>query len=368
MFRGRAISWWAVLAALALIGFAGCDKDSTAPLDSSPPDGNPNLEDSMGGLTSDDEAPAFGDAVLEGSVEAEGRVDDLMAHDPDITRWMRPDSGRVYGVTLLWGDLDFDPSGTAGGADSGGVVTDWSGHLEVNRGAVVVRSTIAFERDDHLALTRSDKTRIEWISHTGTDFDGIRIYVIQPLGDGEDGENDILSIVAGAHEWEFRVNDLDGLDHTETVDDLGNQFSITGILYVPTVCSCGFLGGAWLLPESPDEMGSFQGRWVDVDGQVAGFVRGHYGVNEAGRKVFFGKYIDLDGNFLGFIRGSWDNLGVDVGSGSHHGRMRHHGWFRGDWLDGNEAVLGKVHGNWRSARGSSDGFFHGVWSTGCGRP
>lgn len=367
MFRERSITLWVMLAMLAIVWASGCDKDSTAPASNLPAEGNPNLEDATGGLTAEDEAPAFGDPVLAGSAEAEAKVDDPFANDPRITRWQHPDSGRAYGVTLLWGNLDADPSSTSGAVDTNGVVTDWSGYLQVSRGAVVVRSTIAFERDDYLVRPRIDEKRVDWVSHTGPSFDGLRIYVIQPMGGGETGEDDLLTVVMGSHRWEFRVNDLDGLEETHTVDAIGNQFSIRAVLYELSVCSRGFLGGAWLLPEKPGDMGRFQGRWVEIDGSVAGFVRGHYGISERGAKVFFGKYIDLDGNFLGFVRGTWDEMGVDVGIGQN-GRMRHHGWFQGDWLDENEQAIGRLHGQWRGARGTADGFFQGSWSSRCTRP
>lgn len=367
MFRGRSISWLVVMATLGLLWAAGCEKDSTGPANNPPVGEGPNLEDETGGLTSDDEAPAFGDPVLQESAGAEVRVADPIGDDPQIVRWQHADSGRLYGVTLLWGILDADPASTSGVADSGSTITDWSGHLQVSRGAVVVRTTIAFEGGDYVVRPRVDKTRVDWVSHTGPSFDGLRILVIQPLGEGETGENDTITIEAGVHRWEFAVNDLDGLDRTETVDDLGNQFSIRGVLHEPTACSRGFLGGAWLMPEKPDEMGVFQGRWIGPDGEFAGFLRGHYGLNAQGVKVFFGKYIDLDGNFRGFVRGTWDELGVDVGVGNH-GRMRHHGWFRGDWLDANETPVGQLQGRWRAARGNAGGFFQGSWSSGCGRP
>ncbi len=367
MLRGRLIPSMALLLAAAMV-IAGCSDDSTKPKDGATLDETPNLEGETGGLTTQSESPAFGDAALASSAMAEAPADDAMAGDPQIVRWAVGDSARIYAVTLLWGILASDPAIRTGDADSGDVpVTDWTGHLVVNRGGVVVRSTIAFEPGDHITRPRTDRKRVDWVSRTTGSFDGLRLLIHQPMPEGETGEQDSLTIVAGTHTWSFLVNDLADLELTEDVDNLGNKFSIRSFLVERGPCGRGFMGGTWNAPVDPDSMGTFRGRWVSRDGEVKGFVRGHYGINERGFRVLFGKYADESGNFQGFLRGTWDQAGRE--EGPHHGpMMRSFGNYRAEILDADKRPIGFVRGHWRSTPGGGDGFFEGKWSKGCALP
>jgi hypothetical protein len=357
----------ALLLAAALV-IAGCGQDSTKPPGASPDNENPTLEGDLGGLSATAESPAFGDAALAASAAAEAPVADAMANDPQITRWAAGDSARTYAVTILWGFLASDPALGNSNADSGSVpVVDWSGHLEVNRGGVLVRSTIAFERGDYIIRPRTDRTRVDWVSHTAAGFDGLRLLIHQPMPAGETGELDSLTIVAGAHTWRFLVNELADLERTEDIDALGHRFSIQSFLVEPGSCTRGFMGGVWNAPVDSDSMGTFRGRWVSRTGEVTGFVRGHYGVNERGRRVLFGKWVDASGNFQGFLRGTWVEAGREGGS-NPGGRVRNFGSFGAEILDADQRPIGSVRGRWRSTPGGSDGVFDGTWSKGCARP
>jgi hypothetical protein len=351
------------VSAIALLAI-GCSDESTAPDPGAVEE--TNLEDPFGGFTSQDEQPAFGDADLAESVAAEVPYEDVMVDDPEIKRWREAhhDSVHVYAVTLLWGMLTEDPASTIRPDDPPDVpVTDWTGYVRVNRGGVLLRSVVAFEPEDRI-IPRLHRRQIGWISHTTVSFDGIRILVYQHFFDGQSGETDSLTVVAGDHRWDFLVNDLAELDYEESVDAIGNKFALRSLQLVPTVCAHGFLGGSWAAPESSTGLGAFHGRWVSRDGSVAGFVRGHYGIDRAGRKVLFGKYVDLDGDFRGFLRGHWEEVGTESLPG-HSDRDRHHGWFRGDWIDSNERLLGRLRGAWRSVPGEGAGFFEGSWTGVC---
>ena len=363
MFGRRGFGLFVVLIAISGLLLGGCGHDASRPGSDNPPENeNPNLEDPTGGLTSSDELPAFGDEVLAGSGDIEAAIEDEISNDPVMIGWSRSDSVHAYVVTLLWGQLDSDPSIRPEDGPSQDAI-DWSGSMSVNAGGIRVASTIAFERGDYLVGPRMDRERLMWVSHTTTSFDGLRVYVLQPFNNGGAGETDSLVIDLGAHKYVYLMNDLQDLDFTETTDDLGNQVRIRSFLAQPEVCGRGFVGGAWILPAKPDSLGSFHGRWVSADGSVAGYMRGHLGVNEAGRRVFFGKYIDLDGNFLGFLRGTWDNFGAD--SPAHGNRIRNHGRFNGDLLDADRNRIGAIRGGWRSFVGVEEGFYEGVWSRGC---
>ncbi len=368
MTRGRLVPSMALLLA-AVLAMGGCSNDSTKPDNHNTQGDTPSLEGALGGLTAGNESPAFGDPGLASSVAAEAPANDAMCDDPMIVRWASGDSARTYALTLTWGILASDPA-IEGSADSGGaVVTDWSGHLSVNRGGVVVRSTIAFEFGDHVIRPRTDRRRVDWISHTSTSFDGLRILIHQPMREGETGDQDSLTVVAGTHTWVFLVNDLAAIDRTDDVDDLGNKFSIQGFIVgdEPGPCARGFLGGVWNAPADPESLGTFQGRWVSRFGQVSGFVRGHYGINDQGHRVLFGKYVDEAGTFQGFLRGTWEQAGHE--GGPHHGMMmRSFGMFHADLLDADQRTIGDVRGHWRSTPGGGDGFFEGKWAKECDLP
>lgn len=55
----------------------------------------------------------------------------------------------------------------------------------------------------------------------------------------------------------------------------------------------------------PLVLGRFYAKYVDVNGQFRGFVRGHYGISERGLGVMRGHYTDADGNQIGDVIGRW---------------------------------------------------------------
>jgi hypothetical protein len=204
---------------------------------------------------------------------------------------------------------------------------------------------------------------VDWISHTTTSFDGIRVLILQPFEQGNDGTTDSLTIVAGANSWSFAVNDLANLEQTYSVSPEGNKFSIRAFRVSLRASTRGFVGGAWLSPESTGGRGSFRGRWISRDGELAGFVKGYFGVNDQGDKVYFGKWINRDGTFHGFVTGHWEDSGMDESTGMSS-IPRTFGVFGGEIRDADRTVIGAMRGHWRSARGGWDGFFEGVWSVG----
>lgn len=354
--RTRAIGF-ALLLISGLIA-SGCGEQPAAPLPANE-QAVLHLNAPSGGYGVGPESPAFADAELASSTLVEEQVPEPYAgfsEDPQCARWLRGDSTVVYAVTLLWGELKTDPSIGSFGIEADETGTegyDWTGYAEFTRGAVRVRSTIAFERNDHIERPRTDRTRLDWVSHTETGFDGLRIALYQPLpAEAED----VLHIVAGTNEWSIPVADLQDYQQIFDVDTEGNQFMVRAFRIDPEVCSRGFAGGGWA-PRSDEGIGFFRGRWVGVDGEMAGYVRGHYGVDETGNRVLFGKVIDLDGNFIAILRGSWD-----IRHETPRGVM---GQFRTQALDAKGSVIGSFKGNWRIVGGSSGGFFEGRWNVGC---
>jgi len=310
----------------------------------------------VGGYTTEREQPAFGDPDLAASAQGDQPLEDAIIRDPNVAQLIRSDSTHTYVVSLIWGVLGNEPSNTPG-IDGPGDPVLWTGHVTVNAGAVVLGSTIAFERNDRL-IGRSDPTTIAWETQTTTSFDGIRFFVYQPYGGGHDTTADTLTVVAGENRYQFAVNDLAGLEETYSVQPEGNSVAIRSFFIDPRLSGHGFLGGQWLLNEDGNA-GTFRGRWISRSGELAGFIRGHFDTRDDGRQVFFGKYIDRAGEFEGFLVGEWDRARDET-----PGRLpRSHGSFEGSWLDANHNTIGSLHGSWRAVRGTDNGFFEGAWGT-----
>jgi hypothetical protein len=252
-------------------------------------------------------------------------------------------------------------------------------------GIIVVQKTIAFEEDD--SVSRIDSATIGWISHTGPGVDGIQVRLVVPPDTSLCvGCAPALTLSTGPYTRTFTLDELLMLDLVSPVDTCGNAISITSVL-VPPGCPHGHLMGAWKKLD-PDSLASadtlanggivqgvFRGIWVGKGGRIAGHLKGVFGLNSAGERVFFGKYIDLSGRFQGILRGkSWMRIAPAIeeetgnGPGPDHDRgvRPPRGWFAGEWIDANWNVQGRLKGRWIAAE-EGKGFFHGIWGMKCSR-
>lgn len=348
----------AILLSAALILASGCsgnDPDSTTP-DPNSTDGRIDLESEFGGFDSRNEAPAFGDPSLAATLSLEASVDDPA---PALEAGMADPGNYLYSVTIRWGVLGtgMGPEGDAD--DPLAEPTDWSGSLAVSRGQLQIVRVVAWEREDRIELPRSNPSLIEWASTTHGNYDGIRV-LVRRLPTRAGAPDDTLTFKTPLVTKSFPLAELADLDfEVETGNANGEAVRFEGWEAPRFMNSRGFVGGSWGWAED-DSVGHFAGRWVGVRGEVSGFLRGVYGQNDAGEKVFFGKYIDRNGNFQGFVRGHWattrgaDRDGPSVGS------------FRGEWLSGDASPerIGALHGVWR-LRDNGRGAFDGRWCVGC---
>jgi hypothetical protein len=340
-----------------------------------------DLNQEFGGLTATDEEAAFADSemmqALAGS-ELEGS-DDPMALHPDVVRMDRmgrdgmavPDSlrPRLTFVRLRWGHLT-GPVDSLDAEDGCGR-TDWSGTLRVDRGLLVIRRVLAFERPaDHLVFPRLDGRTVALVSHTGCGHDGLVLQVLErpaALDDSArtDGPN-FLHIALGPYIASFDLAELASIDDIVEVDASGNSFQLTGLHPGrPDACPSGFLSGRYrpAPTDSPDSLtggertrlGGYAGMWRELDGRVHGFVRGAYGLNDAGEHVFVGKVIGPRGHFRGLIRGTWE-------PGAREGDLAH---FSGRWFNAAGTVEGVLAGDGHPVEGVPGGWFGGRWSTLC---
>ncbi len=144
--------------------------------------------------------------------------------------------------------------------------------------------------------------------------------------------------------------------------------AITGFtLSDVSVCPKGFLSGHYrrLADDRPDSIqvddrageryGVFAGMWRGLEGRINGHLRGGYGVDEEGNRVFIGKYIGRRGEFRGLIRGTWEPGSTDDEMAS----------FRGQWASAGGRVEGLLGGETFAVEGSAGGFFTGRWTTLC---
>jgi len=87
-----------------------------------------------------------------------------------------------------------------------------------------------------------------------------------------------------------------------------------------------------------------------------GYLRGAYGPNSRGEKVFFGKWITEGGRFEGLLKGRYGGFDGD----------RPGGWFEGIWLTRGLRIGGGIRGAWAtSEKADGGGFFRGQWMRRC---
>lgn len=350
---------WGILALAVAFMAPGCGSDSDPLSTSTDAIGGNNTVDQIdlnqeyGGLAYTDEAPAFGDSGLLGesltidqNLMAEDDEDSILEHDPQLRD--HPRLKRTM-VRIFWGQLDGVPNSTAERPESH---LDWSGQLKVTGGIVALKRTILFEPPyDHL-LPREDAHTLSWQSYTGPHFDGLLVCVLQrPDSNGVYPEGELI-FRTGPYSTTLSLADLDSLELTETVDDLGNAISFEG-REVSGRCPAGFLRGVWA--KYPDSDGGiFLGLWVNRFGMATGFVRGRWGMNETGEKVFAGKVIGRNGEIRGLLRGNWE--AVEDGRGT----------FSGHWASRFGHIEGQLRGEYRYREELGAGFFRAQWRANCG--
>jgi hypothetical protein len=370
---------------LIILGAAGCSETGVTETAQVAVDDydDMDMDKAYGGLTMTDEEAAFGDEYFTGTdylyEEAEADdplqqetdptlVADVLAYEDEVANGdpNGPQRPVITVVRMLWGQLDGLPEDITDNAGDLSVY-NWSGRLQVDRGIAVVRRVILFERPwDHL-LPRPDRRTVAWTSFTGPHFDGLVVQIIEPPVEADPGVTPPpvnmlrLSMPEVGIELAFPMPEVDGLDETYPVDEAGNALRLEGHLLTDVdLCPKGFLGGVWIADPLFDEEGDqvadgfFKGRWVDIFGRMRGYLRGRYGVNDAGEKVFFGKYISRSGRCRGLLAGHY-------GSDPESGR----GAFQGEWINAAETVEGVLGGHYIQIPERPGGFFAGRWATLC---
>jgi hypothetical protein len=376
------------LGLMAILVASGCSKNPSEPTSSA----SLNLNSLNGGYSPTGEQPAFGDPSLEATGTEEATFTDPMLSSASADSLMNDSTSGWYHFRAIWGHLRLDSAEST--------VTDWTGKLEINRGALILRRVIGFEDNDHI-LPRTDPKVIEWVSQTKQHHDGIAVDIFvrrpRPILDTTldsvmhidttmviDSMHDTMMTVDTVTEihtvvdtiWPdlppveltfqtppysrtFTLAELMKLDTIVTLAD-SNEVAFWGMRFYREVCPRGFLAGNWGDKDSTG-LGFFHGRWINRFGNVSGYFRGHYGVDENGKSVFFGKWIDSAGNFEGFLRGAWGILPCH--DSAQHLTTR--GWFSGYIFDNQNNRVGVLRGKFVGAEAVPDGFMEGRWKFLC---
>ena len=336
-----------------------------------------------GGLTATDEDDAFGDPslMMAGLDDDADEVNDPLLEDPAIAEQVAalraagqqpgdpsdPDRPRFTFLRVKWGMLRGSADSSGNDNDDVGALLDWTGQIRVDRGIVIIRRVIRFERPfDHIVRPRLDPQTVAFISHTGPHFDGLVLEIIEPPPGEQDDpvEPNYLRFETGPLTQTFLVAELPELDEVFEVAPVGNGVHFNGFsLAELNACPVGFLSGRWA-PLTPEEAaidmngvrGRFRGRWLARHGHLRGYMRGAYGINAEGTRVFFGKYIDRLGRFRGFLRGTWEPSAEENSWASFHG----------EWATASGQIDGFLRGRAYHLPVTPGGFYEGRWATDCG--
>jgi hypothetical protein len=359
------------LAVSFLVFGAGCqlfDSDPASPSFPSaekPAETEYDLDSPTGGFTYSDEPEAFGEPELYTTYKNNEIVTEDELENEEEVRCPRADR---YRFRAIWGHL---PRVSAISDTIECFPKDWSGRLHLNGGIIVIEKVIAFDPEDY--LRRVDKSTIEWVSFTCPHVDGIQVRLIVPPAASNDSSEAVqptLTIDTGPYTRTFTMEELEALDITTPVDRCNNYISINSHIINPK-CPHGYLMGGWkafpidtteVTPDSSDTnrgiRGIYRGVWMNKNGRVSGYLKGIYGINSQGERVFYGKYISLGGKFRGIIKGNYGAAtDADIANNPR-------GWFRGHWLNKAGVLKGRLKGEWVSDR-AGFGYFHGIWGMDC---
>ncbi len=384
MLKNKSITLLSMMIVMVIL-LTGCSDSNDNPAETSTMGTDEylgmNFTQPYGGLTSSDEYEAFDDEDLKAMMYAEDgeEYSDQYVDDTDINDMLEqgespgdpndPSRPRFTFLRLRWGMV-------RGPGDSLNVVEppcdllDWTGEIHTDRGIVLVRRAIRFDSYDHLVRPRLNRKTVAFVSHTSCHYDGLLLQIIESPDDfdPENTEPNRLHINTGPFQGVYEVEALAGLNEINEIDDLGNLIQLNGFTLSDTeYCPKGFLSGRFRpIPADADDtelraddpgtqMGRMAGMYMDLTGRISGFLRGGYGLDENGNRVFHAKYIDRRGTFHGLLTGTWENGDELVDFSS----------FEGHWVSASGQTDGLVGGNAHSVEGQSGGFFEGRWTAIC---
>ena len=300
---------------------------------------------SYGGLTLEDEAPAFGDADLGNPAVSAA---DAPVVDPVLDARTPPADARRVRVLVAWGYLQPRPDAAT--------EVDWSGSITAEHAVVRVLRRVRFEAESDLVLRpRDDAARVSFESTTRPHMDGLLLEVITaPALNPEKAPVTLTFASAPITDTLTLEPDMRG-HKVVSVDDAGHVLAYALVRPDRDACREGMLRGEWrITPGQGDRPhGVLRGRWTSGDGELAGFVKGVFGRRENGKQVLFAKVADREGHFLGLLAGRYED-----------------GRFAGRYLgrkdaQGRPEIRGRAHGRFEDRGDDGAGHFLGRWAVGC---
>lgn len=321
---------------------AGCGGGAATPSENSPEVATTAnaIEQSNGGLTTTNEQVNFADPAYMSTVPAltESSIDALVADDgATMTDPIPAPMRTVYRVVMLWGHLPQPSDADTTAAPRATAVTNWTGAVSIQNGAISVRRTLGFEQGDAVRA-RTDPSRVDFVSHTLPFADGLALTVVARTPTAS------LHFETAAYTGDLPLPDADG-----EARYLGDGHN--GVYYVAYAerpgCRQGFVFGHWLRLRA--NLGFFRGRALESNGAQAGVLRGVFGRTRAGQNVFFGKHISNMGVFNGLFGGAFGAGHFEGAWGTRDGSR---GELRGRYFDG-------------TIRGDGHGAFLGRWREAC---
>jgi len=292
------------------------------------------LELDDGGFDTSDEAPMFADEALFAAAQLEADRPNVDLMDDSVLHDMGQAPGaRVLDVVVMWGRFRADPSLPTG--------RDWTGAMNLSRGAVAIRRTIGFEDAQDRVLPRQTRDAFRFVSLTRPHTDGLVMRIVDPDPTNAAPIEIKYTSVVDAQGYTLALSNLEAGPVVVDFGD-GNQLVAMARPHRDD-CSNGYARGRWhaISPNASAYLGAV----LNADGEIVGHMRGIAGQRRNGDKVFFGKWVNREGQFRGVLRGTYADGElraklVDRGGeeGVFHGAYRagdtlRHGGFIGRWAE-----------------------------------
>lgn len=301
------------------------------------------LEQELGGMDAEDEAPNFGDEAFSELGLIDDDTEDDGAEASAREELQNDVRARLFSVLITWGNHKGIRKAP---------IKDWEGSLAVEGARVHAVRPVLFERitDRIMRVDLTDQS-VAWRSKTAPHVDGMLVVGVVPTDFTEDGvkvASQLVFVSEGV--GEAIVVPLDGdtamVRQVDEINDVRVQVQV-GRDDVDA-CARGRLVGRWHTLR--DGLGTFRGRWVGRFGVAHGYLKGLWGRRSDGERVFFGKYVGPFGGFRGLLAGKYDPESQT---------------FAGKWLSRNKRALGELHGRYVAARAGDrvGGYFGGLWSS-----
>jgi hypothetical protein len=315
-----------------LLAFPACVDQSGTDADTQ--DISNAIEQTNGGFDTADEPPQFGaEAELTAAaIEAETSISDQVAVDADVVTLDR--ARRGFNLIVVWGKLPADRNAEES--------RDWTGSLQISRGALVVRHTIGFEDRTDQLLPRVTRDVVSFESVTRPFIDGLALTVMDTeLSTTNAGLT--LTYTPRDSRASFTLQ-LEQLARGPIVIDAGGGFKIVAVAHRRQLdpCDRGFMRGRW--HAVTENLGRFLGVVTNEDGERVGHVRGIYGQRRDGEPVLYGKFINREGQFRGILSGTYGN-----------------GLYRARWIE-RAGDHGTAHGVYFAGPTERAGHFLGRWA------